>query len=162
MFFNKKFNCLKKWYDFINEFENIRFNSKQIIDLIMARRQDTTLGELDFQAVQSEVNDACSSKRGQYTKFTDADRFDIGQYASENGPAATVRKFSKKFPTLNESTVRGLRKKYNEQVKMGTTDVPQVIVAKRRGRPLMLGDVLDKKIQEYIKVNLLLFRICTV
>ena len=63
MFFNKKFNCLKKWYDFINEFENIRFNSKQIIDLIMARRQDTTLGELDFQAVQSEVNDACSSKR---------------------------------------------------------------------------------------------------
>ena len=117
---------------------------------------------MDFEAVQSEVNDACSSKRGQYTKFTDADRFDIGQYASENGPAATVRKFSKKFPTLNESTVRGLRKKYNEQVKMGTTDVPQVIVAKRRGRPLMLGDVLDKKIQEYIKVNLLLFRICTV
>ena len=125
----------------------------------MARRQDTTLRELDFQAVPSEVNDACSSKRGQYTKFTDAD---IGQYASENGPAATVRKFSKKFPTLNESTVRGLRKKYNKQVKMGTTDVPQVIVAKRRGQPLMLGDVLDKKIQEYIKVNLLLFRICTV
>ena len=48
MFFNKKFNCLKKWYDFINEFENIRFNSKQIIDLIMARRQDTTLGEMDL------------------------------------------------------------------------------------------------------------------
>ena len=115
-----------------------------------------------FQAVQSEVKDASSSKRGQYTKFTDDDRFDIGQYASENGPATTVRKFSKKFPTLNESTVRGLRKKYNEQVKMGTTDVPQIIVAKRRGRPLMLGDVLGKKIQEYIKVNLLLFRICTV
>ena len=66
--------------------------------------------ELDFQAIQAEVNDACSSKRGQYTKFTDADRSDIGQYASENGPAATVRKFSKKFSTLNESIVRGLRR----------------------------------------------------
>ena len=39
----------------------------------MACRQDTTLRELDFQAVQSEFNDACSSKRGQYMKFTDAD-----------------------------------------------------------------------------------------
>ena len=63
---------------------------------------------------------------------------------------------------MNENTVRGLRKKYIEQVKMGTTDMPQVIVAKRRGRTLILGDVLDKEIQEYIKVNLLLFRICTV
>ena len=50
----------------------------------MARRQDTTLGELDFQAVQSSVNEvySSSSKRGQYTKFSDTDRFDIGKYAS--------------------------------------------------------------------------------
>ena len=52
----------------------------------MAVRQDTTLGELDFQAVQMEVNDASSTKRGLYIKFSDVDRFNIGKYANENGP----------------------------------------------------------------------------
>ena len=116
----------------------------------MSRRQDTTLGELDFQAVQSSVNDvySSSSKRGQYTKFSDTDRFDIGKYASEHGPAAAVRKFSEEFKTLNESTVRGFRKKYNEQIKKASKDSkesPKAIVVERRGRPLMLGDILDKK-----------------
>ena len=124
----------------------------------MAQRQDMTLAELDFQAVQSSVNDvySSSSKREQYTKFSDTERFDIGKYASEHGPAAAVRKFSEEFKTLNESTVRGFRKKYNEQIKKASKDSresPKAIVAERRGRPLMLGDILDKKIQDYLKVS---------
>ena len=52
----------------------------------MARRQDTTL-DFDFQEVQSSVNDvySSSSKREQYTKFSETGRFDIGKYASEQG-----------------------------------------------------------------------------
>ena len=100
----------------------------------MAVRQDTTLGELDFQAVQMEVNDASSTKRGLYIKFYDVDSFNIGKYSNENGPAATVRKFSQKFTTLNESTVRTFRKKYREQVKkaeMESRAVSQAIGKKR-------------------------------
>ena len=119
----------------------------------MARRQDTTLGELDFQAVQSSVNDvySSSSKRGQYTEFSDTDQFDIGKYASEHGPAAAVQKFSEEFKTLNKSTVRGFCKKYSKQIKKASKDSresPKAIVGERRGRPLMLGDILDKKIQD--------------
>ena len=85
----------------------------------MAVRSDTTLGELDFQAVQMEVNDVSSTKRGIYIlcflMLIDS----------------TVRKFSQKFTTLNESTVRTFRKKYREQVKkaeMESRAVSQAIV----------------------------------
>ena len=97
-----------------------------------------------------------SSKRGQYTKFSDTERFDIEKYASEHGPTAAVRKFSEEFKELNESTVRGFRKKYNEQIKKASKDSresPKAIVAETRGRPLMLGDILDKKIYDYLKVS---------
>ena len=122
----------------------------------MASRQDTSMGELDFRAVQKQVQDASSGKRNQYVKYSDVDRFDIGKYANENGPAAAVRKFSSRFTALNESTVRTFRKKYREEVKkanMESRAVLNKLSMERRGRPLMLGDVLDKKIQDYIKVK---------
>lgn len=53
-------------------------------------------------------------KRGKYISYSPKHRADIGKYAVENGPAATVRKFKNDFPTLNESTVRGMRKKYED------------------------------------------------
>ena len=122
----------------------------------MASRQDTSMGELDFRAVQKRVQDVCSGKRSQYVKYSDVNRFDIGKYANENGPAATVRKFSSKFTALNESTVRTFRKKYKEEVQraeMESRAVSKGLSMERRGRPLMLGDVLDKKIQDYLKVS---------
>ena len=82
----------------------------------MASRQDTSMGDLDFRAVQERVQDVSSGKRSQYVKYSDVDRFNIGKYANENGPAATVRKFSSKFTALNESTVRTFRQKYREEV----------------------------------------------
>ena len=55
---------------------------------------------------------------GNYKKYTDEDRYEIGKYASENGSAATVRKFKSDFPKLNESTVRDFKRKYEERLKI--------------------------------------------
>ena len=58
-----------------------------------------------------------SNVRGNYKKYTDEDRYKIGNYASENGSAATVRNFKSDFPQLNESTVRDFKGKYEEKLK---------------------------------------------
>ena len=58
-----------------------------------------------------------SNVRGNYKKYTDDDRYKTGKYATENGSAATVRKFKSDFPELNESTVRDFKKKYEEKLK---------------------------------------------
>ena len=39
-------------------------------------------------------------------KWSEKDRYEIGKYASVNGPAANVRRFRQGFPTLNENTAR--------------------------------------------------------
>ena len=43
---------------------------------------------------------------GSYTKFTDVDRFQIGQYAGENENKKALIRFQNKFPGLKESTVK--------------------------------------------------------
>ena len=52
-----------------------------------------------------------TNRKKEYKQYSDKDRFVIGKYASENGPAAAVRKFKKDFVNINESTVRGFRKR---------------------------------------------------
>lgn len=109
------------------------------------------IGTVDIERIESEVENT-TSKRQSYTKYTPADRFSIGKYASENGPIAAVRKFKQKFQNLNESTARTFRSKYEKQIaeekKKGT--VPEkVINLEKRGRPLLLGGI-DAMVQKYI------------
>ena len=65
----------------------------------------------DAAAITTEVESIGSKRNSTYTKWSDKDRYLIGKYASENGVAAAVRKFKRKFPNLNESTVWSFRKK---------------------------------------------------
>ena len=119
----------------------------------MVSWQDTSLGELDFRAVQEQVQNVPS---GKYVKYSDVDRFNIVKYVNKNGHAATVRKFSIKFTALNESTIRVFYKKYREEVQkaeMKSRAVSKVLPMEERSMPFMLGDVLDKKIQYYLKVK---------
>ena len=89
-----------------------------------------------------------SNVRGNYKKYTDEDRYKIGKYASENGSAATVRKFKSDFPKLNESTVRDFKRKYEEKLKISKKKGENVspLVTEKRGRPLLL-DKLDELVQ---------------
>ena len=96
--------------------------------------------------VQSIQN--ISSSRESYAKYSPIERYDIGKFASETGDAAAVRKYRKKFPRLNESTVRGFRKKYQQIIsKSAKKNMSPIkgIDAQRRGRKLKLGNKLAKK-----------------
>ena len=49
--------------------------------------------------------------------YTDKDRYSIGKYASCHGMAASVTAWKKTYPNLNESTVRGFKKRYKTKLK---------------------------------------------
>ena len=50
-------------------------------------------------------------------KWSEEDRYEIGKYASINGPAAIVRKFRQRFPALNESKARIFRSRVEDDLK---------------------------------------------
>ena len=80
-------------------------------------------------------------------------RYQIGKFAGEMGDVAVVRNFKNKFPKLNESTVRGFRKKYQLILKRSTKtgmSPAKEIVAQRRGRPLLLGNNIDEKVRAFL------------
>ena len=69
-----------------------------------------SLGVVDNLAIESSIKKS-KKARGKYKKYTNEQRFEMGKFASENGPAACVRRFKTVFPKLNESTVREFKKK---------------------------------------------------
>ncbi len=100
------------------------------------------------------------SQRGRYAKFIPEQQAMIAQYASMNGIVSAVEHFSKELDVnLKESTVRTwkakylaevrLRKKADDGTPLSVTSLPQ----KKRGRPLMLGESLDKNttLQLFVK-----------
>ena len=97
--------------------------------------------------------DGSLKKREPYVKYTPEDRYKIGKYGSENGPAADVCKFKSRFPKLNESTVRSLRQKYQSELtrsKQKDTILELPIPKEPTGRPLLLGNKIDAMVQKYI------------
>ena len=58
-----------------------------------------------------------TSKRSKYMKWSEENHYEIGKYASINGPAATVRKFRQRFPALNESTSWTFRSRVEADLK---------------------------------------------
>ena len=69
---------------------------------------------------------------------------------AEHGVVSTVRYYTGQF-SLKESTIRGWKDSYIKEVKMekkpmNVTELPE----RRRGRPLLLGEELDRKVQAYI------------
>lgn len=73
--------------------------------------------------------------------------------AFAHGPVATVKKFRKSHPHLNfgESTVRGLRAKYEELLKSETAGELASIPKLKRGSSFMLGE-LHEKVKNFLHV----------
>ena len=112
---------------------------------------ETYLGAIDFQRVQDSVAVVIPKKRGKYEKYTDKERYDIGKYGSEYGATAAVRKFKKDYPSLNGSTVRCMKKKYEDLLKYNRSGITEKVIKNRsKGRPFMLGPI-DEMVQSYIK-----------
>ena len=109
------------------------------------------MGVVDILAIETSRGEE-SFSRGKYKKYTNKDRFDIGKYASENGSAASVRRFQTMFPKLNESTIRGFQKMYENELPKFEKKGGQFkeLSIEKRGRPLLLGR-LDEMVERYIR-----------
>ena len=106
---------------------------------------------------QSTQNASTKRSRGTYLKFTPIQQAQAAKYAVENGNKAAIRRYSKEFcAEIKESTLSTWKCKYlneiKERHKEGAYDKSGEIVvsslpSKKRGRPLLLGDELDKQVQ---------------
>jgi len=113
-----------------------------------------------IEAVKPLVEKACdegsSSKRGGYEKFSADEKTAIGKRAAEHGVTATIRHYSKIYRDrpLKESTVRGWKNHYNQEIvrmkKAGKEIVVRELIDKKQGRPLLLGEEMDKEVRTYI------------
>ena len=108
-----------------------------------------SLGVVDHEVANKATEDSLNEKRFKYKKYSDNERFKIAKYAILHGSRRAARKFQNQFPLLNESTVRTFVTKYNHLRKMNTKSTIDSVPVKRRGRPVMLGEVV-KKVREYI------------
>ena len=98
-----------------------------------------------------------STKHGTYLTYTPQDRAEIGKYCLQNCPAATIRKFSRTFTKLVESTVRSMKKSYeasfnSKKRKLDFDGEITELVPTKHGRPLLIGAELDAKVERYINV----------
>ena len=115
-------------------------------------------------AANRKVSEAIegAKSRGPYITLTPAQRLTVGKRAAEHGTTAAIRFFSKKYPelALKEATVRRLKNLYQSQLSItrnlrrqeSDTNLEglQELPPKKSGRPLMIGDELDKLVREYI------------
>ena len=128
---------------------------------IALNNADCNLGQIDFEAVQNEVEATIQSKkkRGIYVVYTPKKRFEIGKYAEENGTLKAVSRYKSRFPSLKESTVRGFKSKYENEIKIATIQKrqpPKVICSQPRGRPTFPGPI-DDMVHNSIRVSIFSF-----
>ena len=112
------------------------------------------MGAVDFDVINTAVSEEQQPSKTTYIKWKDTDRYGVGKYSSEYGPATAVRRFKSKFPKLNESTARYFKKRYedslNERNENETTPSKALTKYKTKtGTPLLLG-VLDAMVQKYL------------
>ena len=91
-------------------------------------------------------------KRGPYQILTPAQHFCVGKRASEYGVTATLQYYSKSFPDLllKETSVRRMKNEYRSHLQHHAT-TSEVLPGNKPGKPLLLGDDLDKQVKDYIK-----------
>ena len=109
--------------------------------------------------VKAILGNESKKGRGHYHKLSPEIKADLGKYASVNGVAATLRRYSKTYPSLKESSVRTWRDVYIHELKRKVQSAPmdkrnEVVVTelpqKKTGRPYLLGDILDERVRKYI------------
>ena len=128
--------------------------------------EDTLLKKVpkaSIRAVEKELKERAEAvaniRSGSYVKITDKERATIGGYAARNGVTAALHHFkqTKEYPGLKEATVRGWKNLYQEELKRrskkrGSCNDPIIqLPAKRRGRPLLVGNHLEAEIKLFLE-----------
>ena len=110
-----------------------------------------------IEEANAAVSATCTKeKRGPYQKLSDETRAKIGKYASENGDSAAARHFSTVLSKpISRTTVHGLKKAYYQELSRKRKAEEDLAIStlptKKRGRPLLLGEDLDTKVQQYLR-----------
>ena len=97
---------------------------------------------------------AQKSRKESYAKFMTEQKAEIAKQAAENGIAATIRHFVKKYPDLKESSVRTWKSVYTVEIKrkrsvgVGDLDI-KALPEKKRGSPYLLGEQLEMQVRAY-------------
>ena len=123
---------------------------------VLKEKVDSSAIEEANKEVSNVITDS-GGKRNPYLKLTPEQKATIGKYAAENGIVSAIRHFKGEFPgdSLKESTIRGWKKAYILELEMrrrtgkGDRTVKE-LPQKKMGRPLMLGEDLDKQVQAYL------------
>ena len=98
-------------------------------------------------------------KRGRYDFFSPENKAKVAKYDSENGVTASLHHFKQtgEFNNLKESTVRGWVKQYRSELRpaagessTGTACIKK-LCEKKRGRPLLIGEDLERQVQGFIR-----------
>ena len=89
-------------------------------------------------------------------RYSPSVRAQVGRYALHHGVAEAARYFSRKLGhRLSKTTVASLKKAYVKGVRENRAEGESVDLAtlppKKRGRRVLLGDDLDKKVQMYLR-----------
>ena len=131
----------------------------------VARRLPNPHGDLaklvpttSIKQANKHVEDVLSKgkQRQEYQKVSIELKTKVAKYAAENGIKAAVKKFQDQVsnaPKNWKNTVRDWKDAYLHQLerKRKAGDLEDVVLpVKKRGRPLMIGEDLDKQVQAYI------------
>ena len=112
--------------------------------------KETGFGGVRRGVVNRNVRSIKSTPKSSYTKYASKCRFQIAKKPNETGCNGAVQKFKSLFPDLNESTVRGFRKKSLKLAEKRNRSPEKLMVNLQRGRPLLLGNDIDEKVRKYI------------
>ena len=97
-----------------------------------------------------------TSKCGAYKVCTNKDRCSIGKYVSCHRMAASVRARKMTYPNLNESTLRGFKKRYETKLKEAScknVSPKKKLSNKMSGRPTIHGQKLETLVRKFLRAT---------
>ena len=135
--------------------------SKPVLPKEVSLLTEKELRDVNAKVKATIVEEEAKSQKGtKYNYYTPEQRASIGRYAAVHGPIRAVEYFSKTMKTvLPEMMVRRFKKEYLKEVskKVSTSEVTssgmptvKALPTKDQGRPLLLGQEIDKIVQEYV------------
>ena len=100
-------------------------------------------------------------KRGRYDFSSPENKAKVAKYALENGVTASFHHFKQtgEFNNLKESTVHGWVKQYWSELRAAAGESSTItayvkkLCKKKQGTPLLLGEDLERQVQEFISVQ---------
>ena len=119
-------------------------------------RLSVTVPTYSIVATNKEVRkvyeQTATSEHGPYVKLTASQKLEIAKRAAEMGTTSAIRYYKCKYPDLKltEPTVRNsytfeLKKRPLEE-RSSLEELP----TKKRGKPLMIGEELDREVKNYL------------